>query len=273
MNGNSETTTLHYIKNDSKNVPVINYSGLNESQSYSDEYTFIESEVINARSIKGKKAFSLDVEAFKLVGFKPPEVDFADAEMVKNHYYSSAEELVKRETGVSHAFAFDHTVRRGIKDSNRHPAYHIHNDYTFETGKTRAAEALGEDIMKRFAGKRMIQVNVWRSIAGVVEQDPLALMDATSLDRQDLIKTHINFNDMHTGDTHNGEIFALRKNENQRWYYFPEMNAQEAILIKGYDTDDSHSCFAMHTAFPLANQGPHNKPRQSIETRIYAFYD
>lgn len=273
MNYNSEKTTLHYIKHDSKNIPVIHYSGRNESQSYSDEYTLLESEVIDARSLKNKKNFSLDIEAFKLVRFKPAEVDFADSEMVKDYYYSSAEELVKKETGASHAFAFDHTVRRGIKNSNRHPAYHIHNDYTFETGKIRAEQALGEDLIKHFVGKRMIQVNVWRSITGVVEQDPLALMDATTLDKKDLIKTHIHFNDMHTGETHNGEIFALKKNENQRWYYFPEMHAEEAILIKGYDTDNTYACFAMHTAFPLAHQGPHNKPRESVETRIYAFYD
>ena len=51
------------------------------------------------------------------------------------------------------------------------------------------------------------------------------------------------------------------------------MTGAEAILIKGFDTDKSRACFAMHSAFPLAGQGAHNAPRQSIETRVYAFYD
>ena len=118
--------------------------------------------------------------------------------MVKRDYYSSVEELVKKQTGASHVFAFDHTIRRGIKNSNRHPAYHVHNDYTFDTGIIRAASFLGDEVVERFAGKRMIQINVWRSIAGVVEQDPLALMDAASLDYKDLVKTEIHFRDMKT---------------------------------------------------------------------------
>ena len=51
------------------------------------------------------------------------------------------------------------------------------------------------------------------------------------------------------------------------------MDADEAILIKGIDTDDSKACFAMHTAFPLSDQSEKTKPRQSIETRTYAFFD
>ena len=35
-------------------------------------------------------------------------------------------------------------------------------------------------------------------MAGVVEQDPLALMDAASLDYKDLVKTEIHFRDMKT---------------------------------------------------------------------------
>ncbi len=273
MARNIEKTKLHYINNESTAVPVVNYSGHDESQDYSDDYIYHETQIINARTLKDREAFSLDREAFKLVTFNPAEINFSDAETIKNAYYPDVEQLVKQQTGASDVFVFDHTVRRGIKNSNRRPAYHVHNDYTFETGISRAEEVLGEDVVAQFAGKRMVQINVWRSIAGVVEKDPLALMDATTLDKKDLVKTEINFNDMNTGEKHRGEIFALKKNDNQRWYYYPQMNADEAILIKGIDTDESSACFAMHTAFALAGQGEHSKPRQSIETRTYAFFD
>ncbi len=273
-----EKTQLHYIKNDSTAVPVVNYSGHDESQGYSDDYIFHETDIINARTpdtraLNDKAAFSLNREAFKLVTFTPGNVDFLDTQSVSETYYDDVEALVKKETGASDVFVFDHTVRRGIKNSNRQPAYHIHNDYTFETGQSRALSVLGEDVLKKFSGKRMIQINVWRSIDGIVEKDPLALMDATTLDPKDLVKTDIHFNDMNTGDTHKGEIFALKKNPNQKWYYYPEMNEQEAILIKGFDSDESQSRFAMHTAFALSNQNEKTKPRQSIETRTYAFFD
>lgn len=273
MKSDVEKTKLHFIKNESTGVPIVNYSGQDELQEYSEDYIYHDTDIINARKLKEDRSFSLNREAFKLVAFSPAEIDFLDTDLVKQAYYSNVEELVKRETGASNVFVFDHTVRRGLKNSNRHPAYHIHNDYTFETGKSRATSALGEDVIQRFAGKRMIQINVWRSIAGTVEKDPLALMDATTLETKDLVKTRIEFNDMNTGKKHNGEIFALKKNTNQKWYYYPFMEANEAILIKGFDTDNSFSSFAMHTAFPLSNQGEHSKPRQSIETRTYAFFD
>jgi hypothetical protein len=273
MKSHLEKAQLHFIKDESTDMPVVNYSGHDESQGYSDDYVFQEAEINNARTSKAQKPANLDKEAFKLVTFTPNEVSFMDTEQVKNTYYSDVEALVKKETGATDVFVFDHTVRRGLKDSNRHPAYHVHNDYTFKTGKTRATSVLGEDVVARFAGKRMIQINVWRSIDGVVEKDPLALMDATTLDNKDLVKTQILFNDMKTGHTHTGEIFALKKNTDQKWYYYPQMDAHEAILIKGFDTNNAHSCFAMHTAFALSEQGEHTKPRQSIETRTYAFFD
>ncbi|MEO9508059.1 MAG: CmcJ/NvfI family oxidoreductase [Nonlabens ulvanivorans] len=264
---------LHYIKNESVNTPIVNYSGENETQNYSDDYVFHITEIENARLSKATEPASLDKEAFKLACFTPKDVNYLDAELVKQKYYLEVEALVKKETGATDVFVFDHTVRRGIKNSNRHPAYHIHNDYTFKTGTSRAESILGEKVLEQFAGKRMVQINVWRSIDGVVEKDPLALMDATTLDKNDLVETQIKFNDANTGETHNGEIFALKKNKAQKWYYYPDINAEEAILIKGFDTDKSNACFAMHTAFALPNQGNHNKPRQSIETRTYAFFD
>jgi hypothetical protein len=273
MKNNTARAQLHFIKNESTGTPVVNYSGHDESQGYSEEYVFQEADINNARTSKAHNPASLDKEAFKLVTFKPKKVDFLNSEQVKSAYYPEVEQIVKKETGASEVFVFDHTVRRGVKNSNRHPAYHVHNDYTFNTGKTRATSVLGEQVVAKFAGKRMIQINVWRSIDGLVEKDPLALMDATTLDNKDLVKTQILFNDMNTGDKHTGEIFALKQNPNQRWYYYPQMDAHEAILIKGFDTDDTRSCFAMHTAFALAGQGEHNKPRQSIETRTYAFFD
>jgi len=267
-----ERTQLHFIRNEITNTPVINYSGYDEKQEYSEAYQFKDADIINARTVTDS-VFSLDTNGFQLVQFTPSDVDFLDTEAVKEHYYPEVEALIKAQIGASDVFAFDHTVRRGIEGSNRHPAYHVHNDYTHETGPIRAVSVLGEELISRFSGKRMVQINVWRSIAGVVETDPLAFMDNQTLDEKDLVKAKINFNDMKTGEKHQGEIFAVRKNPNQKWYFYSQMASNEAVLIKGFDTDKSRSRFAMHTAFALSSQGEHSKPRESIETRTYAFFD
>jgi len=268
-----EKVKLHYIKNESTKRPLVNYSGYDESQGYSDEYIFSDTEVFDARQYEDKKHFSLDKEGFTKVTFKPKDVDYSKPENVKDNYYAEVEKLIKLHTGASDVFVFDHTVRRGLKDSNRRPAYHIHNDYTFATAKTRPVDVLGQDIIGRFKGKRMIQINVWRPINGLVERDPLALMDFTTLDLKDLVETDIKFNDMKTGETHNGEIFALKKNPNQKWFYFSGIDSEEAIMIKGFDSDESKSRFAMHTAFALSGQNEESKHRESIETRTFVFFD
>ena len=61
-----EKTKLHFIKEESNAVPIITYSGHDESQSYSDNYMFQDTEVINARLLGKDRSFSLDKEAFKL---------------------------------------------------------------------------------------------------------------------------------------------------------------------------------------------------------------
>jgi len=273
MNKKIETTQLHFIKRDAKVDPVITYSGHDELQEYSEAYAFQDADIIDARQVADESVFSLDTAGFELVPFSPSKVDFLNPQAVKAAYYGEVEALIKAQTGATDVFAFDHTVRRGIADSNRHPAYHVHNDYTYETGVSRASSMLGEEVVQRFAGKRMVQINVWRSIAGVVEMDPLAFMDKRTLDEDDLVKASIFFNDMKTGEKHQGEIFALKQNPQQKWYFYAHMDAQEALLIKGFDSDPAVASFAMHTAFPLADQGEHSKPRESIETRTYAFFD
>ncbi|WP_289028767.1 CmcJ/NvfI family oxidoreductase [uncultured Paraglaciecola sp.] len=272
MQYKTEKTTLNFIKKESTNTPVINYSGFNELQEYSDDYGLEDADIIDARSLPDV-SFSVDKQGFELVSFTPRKVDYLDSAAVKASYYAEVEALVKKQLGASHVVAFDHTVRRGIEGSNRHPAYHIHNDYTYETGFIRAESELDADIMSKYAGKRMVQINVWRSIAGVVQKDPLAFMDNKTLDEEDLVTAHIAFNDMNTGEKHRGEIFAVKQNPNQKWYFYSHMDSSEAMLIKGFDTDKSKAGFAMHTAFPLSGQDDHGTPRQSIETRTYAFFD
>ena len=48
MRNKQQRTQLHFIKNESTDTPVVNYSGHDESQGYSDEYIYQETEIIDA---------------------------------------------------------------------------------------------------------------------------------------------------------------------------------------------------------------------------------
>ena len=264
---------LHFIKPDTTLQPEVIYTGGENAQIYNDAYQFMPAEILDART--SSETPNIHKQGFELTTFYPKHTDFDNADAVSEFYYKEVEQLIKEKTVANHVFVFDHTVRKAIPGSTRRPAHHIHNDYTHESGVRVAEESIGVDSFAAMTGKRMIQINVWKSLNGTVLRSPLALCDASSIDEADLVKTQIHFQDSNgIYPETTGEIFALRQNPKQRWMYFPEITASEAILIKGYDTDLSGVArFTPHTAFEYPNQDESAKPRHSIEARAFAFFD
>ena len=290
---------LHFIKPDNSIQPEVIYTGGENPQIYNEAYQFMPASIIDARALSNN-SFSIHKHGFELTTFTPQHTDFDNTETTSDLYYKEVAQLIKEKTAANHVYVFDHTVRKAIPGSTRRPAYHIHNDYTHESGLRVAEESIGSDTFAAMAGKRMIQINVWKSLNGTVKRSPLALCDASSVEYADLVKTQIIFKsldslgsdslnpdslDTDSLDTDSlnpdslepdkyGEIFALRQNPKQRWMYFPEITTNEALLIKGYDTDFSGVArFTPHTAFEYPNQDESAEPRHSIEARAFAFFD
>ncbi len=115
---------------------------------------------------------------------------------------------------------------------------------------------------------RVAIVNLWRPIKSPVLDAPLAVCDARSVKPQDLIASDLVYRDRL------GETYNLIYNPGQRWFYAPEMRADEALLLKCYDLRDDGAVarFAPHTAFidPTAPQDA--PPRESIELRTFVIF-
>src|SRR5258706_1141623 len=59
-----------------------------------------------------------------------------------------------------------------------------------------------------------------------------------------------------------------------RWFYVPEMRADEAVLIKCYDSaEDSTARFTAHSAFEDPTAPADVLPRESIEVRTLVFHN
>ena len=261
------TADLNYIKPDATLRPEVVYSGGDAPQKYNEAYAFMPATIHDGRA--RSQDFKIHKQGFQLVNTPTSATEFDDIKTVEGTYYDEVKAIVRNITGAKDVFVFDHTVRLGKNNSRRKPAHHVHNDYTERTAISRARERIGDELFAKMQNRRMIQINVWRPLVDIVHRSPLAFCDATTIDNKDFIATDIHFPDT----DHVGEIYALRKNPDQRWSYFSEMTHDEVVLIKGYDSlKDGTSRFTPHTAFEYSDQDPHVGPRKSIETRTFAFY-
>jgi len=214
---------------------------------------------------------SLDTNGFVLTEHETGVKDFYDLDEVKSVYYPEVERLIKRVTGAERVVIFDHIVRnpvlaeRGEKGA-RPPAKMVHNDYSLESGPRRVRDHLPEEA-ERLLRNRFAEINVWRAIRGPIESSPLALCDARSLDADDVVPMDLVYRERV------GEILGFLYSPMHRWYYFPRMQANEAILLKCYDSkDDGRARFTAHTAFEDPNSPPNAAPRESIEVRALVFW-
>ena len=70
-----------------------------------------------------------------------------------------------------------------------------------------------------------------------------------------------------------GQTYAVTYNPEHRWYWFPLMQREEALVFKVYDSlRDGRARFTAHTAFDDPSAPAGARPRESIEIRTLAFF-
>lgn len=219
------------------------------------------------------RELSLDRHGIELHRQPTAVDDLYDDASVEQGYYPAIEALVREATGASRVVIFDHTRRRddggsGSSGGTKTPADRAHNDYTEWSAPQRVRDLVGDEEAERLRDVPFVQVNAWRPIRGPVRRSPLAVLDAATLDAEDLIATDM----VYPGRT--GEIYHLAHNPAQRWLYFPDMERDEILLIKGFDSrTDGRARFVPHTAFHDPGTGADEPPRESIEVRTLAFFE
>ena len=244
-----------------------------------------------------------------------PDLDFFNHDQVVRTYYPQCAEIVREESAASFVVAFDHNVRSATgKQSERRirggqqvqgPAHVVHGDYTLTSAPQRLRDLTkppgandtlrmllsdGESLLdaaeveRVLAGGRFAIINVWRNIAREpVETHPLALCDATSVRPEHLVVFEIHYHDRI------GENYFAKHADGHRWYFYPALTRDEALLIKQWDSvgelarsngakpdavgPDAPCTFSFHSAFEDPNTPEDAPERWSIEVRCVALYD
>jgi len=227
--------------------------------------------IYDARPVAAQ--LSLDDEGIAVVEHHSAVKDFCDEDELHRVYYPEAERLVAELTGANRVLVFDHTIRRRVRGgvdrapgTPRQPVTSVHNDYTVKSGPQRVRDLMGEEA-EELLRHRFEIVNVWRPIRGPLRDAPLAVCDATSVAFTDFVASDLVYRDR------TGETYRVKYNPAHRWFYVPEMRANEAILIKCYDSVQDKARFTAHSAFedPTAQKDV-LLPRESIELRTLAFH-
>lgn len=275
-------------------------------------------QIRNARSLIGGERHTLEKSGYELLT-QPSSIegiDFFDHQQVVNKYYPQCVEIVRAFTG-GQVFAFDHNVRSAVGKQTRQriaggqqvqgPAQIVHGDYTLTSAPQRLRDLTkppktndtlrgvvlqdGQSLIRADQAARVLAdggrfaiINVWRNIAKEpVATHPLALCDAQTVRIEDLVVFEIRYQDRV------GENYFAKYSAEHRWFYYPRITRDEALLIKQWDSagpmarsqgampdanDPLAPCtFSFHTAFEDPATPPDAPDRWSIETRCFVLYD
>lgn len=232
---------------------------------------------------------TVDALGFECREWPTAVTDFTNDEEVGSVYYEEIMALVKKASGASRVFVFDHTLRQtGSTNLNAEaggkaaPVPRVHCDYT-ANGAPRRLQQLGEagiysrirereleaSEVAELAEGRFAFINVWRSVcdSSPVMQQPLAVCDENSVPDTDRFLYELRFPDR------TGENYSLQHNNQHKWYYYPGMAKEECLVFKVYDKKEDGPRFVFHTAFDDPSSPPNAPQRKSIEVRTIAFFD
>ena len=214
---------------------------------------------------------SLDEQGFVFVEHKTKVADFFDLEQLQSVYYPEVEQLIESASGAARVVIFDHTLRSGDQTEReakliREPVLSAHNDYTEWSGPNRLREVLPDEA-ESLLERRFAIIQVWRAINQPIQSNPLAVADAKSVALDDFMIAERRY-------PHRvGQTYRLKYNPKHRWFYFPEMRRDEALVFKVYDSEtDGRARFTPHTSFKDPAPPANAEPRQSIEVRAFAFF-
>lgn len=269
------TGTLHakfnYVVDNGR--PAIRYIDWPEMEhkAVPPEYRQHEMPVHDGRPLRN--TFQLDVHGFVFCDHRTQVQDFTDEAQRKRVYDPEVQALIRKQSGAAEVIVFDHTLR--VSDANlqktldaRPTVKGVHNDYTEASAPVRLREIVGDAEAERYFKNRWAIIQVWRPIRGEVMVDPLAMCDGRTIPQRGFIRVERRY------QYRTGEVYHIAHHPAHQWYYFPRMTRDEALVFKVFDSDASKpSRFTAHSAFDDPTSPPNAPPRESIETRCFAFFD
>jgi len=265
---------LELYKTEKPYAVILRLSDWNESI-VTNNLQFKRHENIIVKDIRGKEnEFTLDTQGFTILQHKSSLSQFETWDAIRS-YQKETEEFLTNWFAAEQVVTYDVKLRenkqkfnpvKDLKDWTTldRPAQGAHNDVTYGSGPTQIDAHLPDNLKEKYLqkGYRFRIINTWRTINAVLEDNPLALCDFQSIDKEDLIACD------RVIPIRAGEVYYLRHNPKQQWYWMEFMTSEEPFLFIMYDSapgDQARYC--PHVPIQNPRASPTAPNRRSIETR------
>jgi hypothetical protein len=225
--------------------------------------------------------FTLDRHGFCLARHASRVADFRDPVAVAD-YPAEVVEVARALTGCDVVVPMGGQLRSPIISGAgiQPPAAEAHVDFNTATAH-RIAKALFEKAAPGGGFSRFIAFSLWRTFSPPPQDWPLALCEAGSVGEEDAVaNVKVDVDEIPEGDALYAPIEGeedmaaatiFHHNPAHRWWYFPDMTADEVIFIKFHDSDHDRAWRAPHTAFHDTSR-PEAVTRESYEFRAIAYF-
>lgn len=241
--------------------------------------------------------FGLDTHGFT-IGRHPSAVgDFWNKAEVDAIYLAEVEQAIAAMTGADRVAAQGWMIRTSADLTQRAQervagyqhtggvqptAGEAHIDYNPQTGERAGARIHAERFPDAPGCRRHVCVSFWRTFSPGPQDWPLAVMDGRSIVGDEMASNTLFVVDRFpegdalvapvAGEEQMIAASILRHRPQHRWWYFSNMDRDDVLLFKFYDSDHSVTWRCPHTAFrDTSLMGA--QIRSSIEVRAIAYFD
>lgn len=191
-------------------------------------------------------------------------------------YEAEMAEMLKVRLGARDVFSqqsglIARTSDRATRKSWAGAGAFVHLDFTATSAERFLHWSLEAKGVSPKPFSRMIMMQTWRALSPGPQDNSLAICNGSTVPPDDAVLF-----DSRIGDENAPGMFfesrLCKFGPSHAWYYLSDMEQDDLLLFKGYDSDCPVAMNAMHTAFdnPLGADGP---PRKSIEARFFLLFD
>ena len=238
---------------------------------------------VTIRNARLAGPFTLDEHGFCLARHHTAISDFQNQYAPDSAYAAEVAAVAKRLTGADTVIALGGMMRDAAATSAtvQPPAAEAHVDFTERCAERRAAALYHKAHPQGSGYRRFIGFSLWRALSAPPQDMPLALCEGRSVrDDEGTHNTKVDVAEIPTGDALYAPIAGeedmlaatiFHHSPAHRWWYFPDMQPEEVVFIKLYDSDHTRAWRCPHTAFRDTTR-PDARPRRSMEFRALAYF-